>query len=729
MADSLQENYRQESSWQGRRRMWLSGSCLLLVLLLALGICEWQGWSFLRQPLATQLSAKLQRQVSIGPGFRLHLLGGIDITTDTFSVAPASWQKTTADETGFFAARDIHLVLPYRSVLGAIRGDGEALNIRLLEAGHIEARLIREASGRANWMFGNPLAEKKSHGSAIPHFSHLIVKAGHLELQDAVSHLQVSAHARSTDGRAEKTPGLSVEAKGRFREKTFSAHASSPGLLPLIAPAQTHTPVALRAELETGGTILNFEGQATDLLNFGGLNGDFRLHGPSLAAAGDAVSATLPTTAAFAMKGHVQKMKSLWDIAVTEFSVGTTRLSGKFRYDTAALRPHLDGELRGSTLALVDLAPALGAAAQDATVPEASGQKETSADKIPASRNSTSAAASKKTAGHRLLPQRQFDIPSLQRMDADVDIKLERVSLGRLFAQELQPLEGQLTLAKGELKIEHLRANTADGELRGQLLLDSRQKIPLWSANLQWSGVKLEKWLRPRNNFARESERIALKNPAGATQAPPFVSGQLGGQLQLRGSGSSTASMLSTLDGSVQVWVKNGAISQLLMEGVGLDAAQALGLLLRGDRNVDLRCAVLSLKAEKGTLHSETGIVDSSDTLLLMSGDISLAAEKIDLTLRAKPHDSSLLSLRAPLHVTGSFAAPRIRPDGGTVAMKVGAAALLGIFMAPLAALLPLIDPEASSTSSGCQETLAILQKKTGASPGMKQAPGIQKKR
>ncbi|MDQ8038432.1 MAG: AsmA-like C-terminal region-containing protein, partial [Pedobacter sp.] len=264
-------------------------------------------------------------------------------------------------------------------------------------------------------------------------------------------------------------------------------------------------------------------------------------------------------------------------------------------------------------------------------------------------------------------------------------------------------------------------------ELRGELLLDSRREQPLWASNLKWSGVKLEKWLKPRNELARKSERIRLKKPAGATAAPPFVSGTLGGQAKLHGSGKSTAAMLSTLQGTAQTWIRNGEISQLVLEGSGLDAAQALGLLVRGDKNVQLHCAALGFKADKGKLQTETGIVDSSDTLLLLNGNISLVDEQLDLTLRAKPHDASPLSLRAPLHVRGSFAEPRIRPDGSTVGLKLGAAALLGIAVSPFAAIIPLIDPGSSDKGGSCAETLARLQQAPETPAGMKQA--LQAKR
>ncbi len=676
------------TSPKGRKRLLVTSSGFLIVLFAALAIGEWMGWPFLRAPLEKQLSSKLQRQVNLGHDFRLHLLGSIRVQTNTLIISPPEW-----DGPDFVSAREIQLELPYRSILGALQGNSD-LEITLLDVGQINARLIREASGRANWEFGN----EAGGGTAVPRFRKLVVRDGRLKLQDAMSSLYINATATLEEGEGNKEPGLWAAADGHFQEKTFSASAYSPGLLPLVAPDDASTPIELSLKLQAGESNFSFTGHATNLLQFGGLNGAFTITGPSLAAPGDALGLTFPATDAFSMQGILHKQKTLWDITVTSFKVAQSHLSGSFQYDTAALQPHLTGKIRGTELALQDLAPAFGAPSDS----------ETASEPVSTPRDSTNTP-------RRVLPQREFDIPSLRRMDADIDVRIDKATLGSLFALPLQPLQGRLTLNKGELKLDKFLARTADGELRGQMLLDSRQATPLWAVNLDWSGIKLEKWLSMRNSFARKSERIPPKTPGEPPEAPPFVTGKLAGQAKLRGYGSSTASMLGSLEGNTYLWIRDGSISQLVIEGIGLDAAQGLGLLIRGDKGIPLGCAAVSMTSQKGKLQTDIGIVDTPDSLILLTGNISLADENLDLSIKAKPHDNSFLALRSPIHIKGSFSSPRIRPDMGRIAVKAGAATVLGIAITPLAALLPLLDPSSTTTKDECNITLAKLKNVSGS--------------
>jgi len=59
--------------------------------------------------------------------------------------------------------------------------------------------------------------------------------------------------------------------------------------------------------------------------------------------------------------------------------------------------------------------------------------------------------------------------------------------------------------------------------------------------------------------------------------------------------------------------------------------------------------------------------------------------------LRAKSKQPSLLALRGPIVIDGTFKAPSVHPAVGPVALRVGAAIGLGAVAPPLA-LLPLID-------------------------------------
>lgn len=688
-------------------------SALVLALLAVLGL-EFAGWPFFRHSLERQLTRQLQRQVQLQGDFRLRLLGNIRLRVERLTIDPPDWEKSAAGAAvpAFLDARTARLVLPYRSVIGRLRGDSEALRIRLLEVESVEARLVRREDGRANWHFEQKPTPGGAPTFATPEFVHLIVHKGELTLRDEVKDIKLKAQARTREGIARDASGLFVRASGTYRGQDFTAEARSPGLLPLVAPGArtTAAPLSLSARLVAHGqrgSELRFRGKARDLLRFEGLDGQFRLSGPSLAEVGSALHLTLPSTAPFFMQGRVEKQDELWRADVTRFEVGQTRLHGRFRYDRALMPPLLSGELRGAQLLLKDLAPAFGA--PPATADDSA---------------ATNAAA--KAGGNRprqLLPQREFNIPALRRMEANVDVRIARVDLGSEKLQAMEPLQGHLTLHKGVLRLERLLTRTAQGQLEGWLQVDGTADTPLWSGDLRWSGIQLANWIRQRNRFFRDDSSPA----AASKESPPdthFVTGELAGQARFEGRGRSTAAMLGSLDGQVHAWVRDGSVSHLLMEALGLDVAESLGLIIRGDRNLPLQCAAMSMKARQGVLHTEAGVVDTPDTLLVLGGNISLADETFRLRLEARPHDRSLFSLRSPLELRGHFSAPRISPELRQVGRKAVLATVLGSLLTPLAALVPLVDPGESAGNAGCAATLARLKQKPGTPAAMKRALG-----
>lgn len=73
-----------------------------------------------------------------------------------------------------------------------------------------------------------------------------------------------------------------------------------------------------------------------------------------------------------------------------------------------------------------------------------------------------------------------------------------------------------------------------------------------------------------------------------------------------------------------------------------------------------------------------------------------MAAETLNLRTVVAPKDFSPLSLRAPLHISGTFAHPVVGVDKQPLGLKLGSALLLGLIN-PLAAIIPLIDPGSSA--------------------------------
>lgn len=653
-----------------KRILWLG---LPLAIIAALAVCEYKGWPFLKGPLERTLTDKLHRRIELGDRFALHLLGAIRVGTDTLTIA------SPGSSPDLINAVNPSLELPYATVLRLIRSETQTpMRITSLEVDKLDASLRRDADGEANWQFSPPSAKKTDAPSPpLPQFGKLVVKSGRIQMQDALMKFDLDAQVSTAEGTQEQGgAGLRIKGDGHYVKRPFQLHIASNGVLPLVASPELAPPVPIEVEASAGASRLKFKGQGVDVLTLSDLEGTLTVSGPSLAAVGDAVGVTLPTTSLFNLTGQLGKKGEVWSLKQSNLKVGESQLGGSFTFDRRPKVPLLTGELNGSRFVLSDLAPAFGAQAPGANNPA--------------------------PPNGRVVPQRTFDIPSLHAMNADVKVRLKRVELGSLFAQPLEPLDGQLILRDGVLTIADLLASTADGQVSGRIGLDGNPKPPAWDADVHWKGIRLEQWLSPRNQFADQSAET------DKTKQSRYVTGQLGGHAKLHGQGNSPAQMLGTMDGDAQAWVQDGAVSHLVVEAIGLDIAQALGVVVVGDNLMPMRCAVVRVKSKQGALTPEVGVVDTEDSTILVSGSLSLADESLNLVMSAKPKDISPLTLRSPLKVEGTFANPKFRLEAKPLGTKVISAVALG-FINPLASIIPLIDL-GDKTDGGCQQALAQLR-------------------
>lgn len=656
---------------------------VLAALLVLLSICEAVGWPFLRGPFERQLEQRLQREVTIGDEFQLRLLGSVRLRTDRFTIGPPGWAGGAKQPSEFIDAEGVYLKLPYASLLAQWRHRGEQapppLRVRAFEVEAIDATLWRLADGRANWQFGEPAPDRPRRDFEAPEFERLLVGRGDVRYRDAVLQLVLRAQARTDEGSqaGRSARGLVLQGDGTYRKAEFDFRITSSGALPLLAQEGQGEPVPVTASASAGQAKYTFDGRAIDLLRLHGFDGQFSVQGNSLATAGAPWGVTLPTTPAFKLDGQLSKDGQVWKAAVREAAVGTSRLGGQFTFDRRPQVPLLSGKLTGERLVLADLGPAFGA-------PRGAG------------------SGRQARADGQVLPQREFNLPSLRAMNADVRFDLAMLDLGTAYLRDLRPLQAHVRLQGGVLRIDEVVADTSGGKLRGALVLDSRPAAPRWDVDLQLADVRLEQWLQarnPRDEQAREGAR-----------APAYVTGLMSGRAQFRGVGRSTAAMLGSLDGTASLWINDGELSHLVVEALGIDVAEGLGLLITGDQRLPMRCAVMRFVADGGQLKSELGLIDTPDTLVLVDGSVSLAREQLDLKLMARPKDFSPLSLRSPIHVQGRFADPQVRLDAGRIGLKVLAAAALAA-VNPLAAVIPLIDPGAgTSGKQGCGQALQRLR-------------------
>ena len=716
---------------------------------------------------------------------RIRFIGGLRLWVPQLDVAAPAWSPAAHT----LRAQDLVLVLRYSDLWRAWRG--QPLRIERLQASWLDARLERLADGRASWQFGPPPAPTATPAALVlPTFGLLQVTRGHLQVADQPLALLADASWSLLDRPAPLGgSALQLDATGTYRQLPLKVSLAAAGSLPVGAgaasagaaggaaagaaggaaggPAAPALPFTVRATVGRAG--MSFDGQATDVLHLQGLSGRVTLRGPSLAAVGDPVGVTLPTTAPFRAEGTLLRQGTDWRLLLDTANIGASQLNGAFLYQAGLPVPMLSGRLGGRRLALADLGPVVGAGppvtpptlvgpvaaaavaaavagpkaaavvgtvvalAPAATVPSgpSSGASATApATAGPATKPATKSAtklstgpsikpstgpsaqpaaarAARASAPGKVLPDRPFDLAALRVMDANVLINIAEVDLNTRRLQPLRPLRTRLSLAGGVLTLHDLDARTAQGRLQGDVALDGRSALALWTAKLRWDDVRLEQWI--------QQDRAAGK--------PPYVSGRLNGRTTLAGQGRSTAEILASLKGTVHTELRDGTVSHLAVEAAGLDVAQALGLLVVGDKALPVPCAVGDLVAERGVFRPQVLVIDTADSTLWVEGSVSLATEALDLRLVVSPKDFSPLALRMPLRVRGTFGAPALSLEPGRLAPKLAAAALLALIN-PLAALIPLIDPgDTEAAKRGAANCQGLMDRHTARQAGKPPKP------
>ncbi|MGE0801141.1 MAG: AsmA family protein [Lautropia sp.] len=723
-----------------RRRRWPWAVAALALPIAFVIASDLAGWRYLRGPLQSVAGHFAGRAVTIDAPLRLHLLRAEPtLAVGGFRLAAPQWSS----EPHFAASGPLAAAVRWRDLLGWRREPAAPLPVVALSVQRLDIRIERRADGRASWQFGDHEARPADAGTTpvLPAIGRLELSDGRIVVHDELLPLELDATATLREGAAVADAGVAIDARGRYRGQPIEIAATAPGLLPLASGGALER---LSGRARIGETRLRFDGRIGQPVRLLDVAGNFELAGPSLAELGELPGVTLPATEPYSIEGWLARGADRIELRVKAAAVGDSRLAGEFAFDPTTTPPRLSGRLTGSKLQLQDLGPAVGAdagghgkrgdpnggAKATKADPKATRAKATKADPKATKAGGQAAGASgdvKKDAGARtkegarakeedaredararVLPQRPLDLPSMKQMDADVTVALARFDPGTAAISAMTNLRGRIVLQGGVLEIRDLDTRVAGGRIAGGLRIapTGAEKVADWNADLRWWSIDLAEWLRQ-------------------TPQRRFVVGRFDGMLKLAGRGASTAAMLASLDGEIRGAIRDGRLSHQLIELIGLDAAQALGVTVRGDDLLDVRCALVDFAARDGRLRSRAGIIDTVDTTIFADGTIGLDDESLQLRLVAAPKDWSPLSLRSPVTVGGTFGAPDIGIDARPLALKALASLALAT-VAPIAAILPLMD-FGKERGDVCVDSIERARRGGGAAAGRERPSGKQR--
>ena len=633
------------NAWAGiRRHPWLA---LLAILLIAFAIllALWD-WNWFKGPIERQVERRTGRSFDIGGDLDVDLGRTTVIRAGTLAFGNAPWAKTPT----MASVRQLEFGI---DVWPLLHGDIRIPSIHL-DTPHL--RLEQGPQGVGNWVFGD------RNGATNLQFRRLWIDDGELRFLDPAANTDIDVHVDSAAaGKDQAAPPIVVEGGGRWQGSRFSVQGRAQSPLDL---RDRDSPYRIDARAQAGATKAHARGTLLDPLRLRDFDLQLALSGQNFADLYPLLGIALPDSPPYRLDGHLTRdiaradgddVRTTWRYDRFDGVVGDSDLAGSASVTTGGARPYLRADLVSKRLDFDDLAGFIGAA------PKAGG-KETGNPEL-------AARAARQAARGRVLPDTPYALDKLRAMDADVRWKAHRINAPKL---PLDDMDAHLLLENGLLQLKPLNFGVAGGDVRSDVRMDAREKTIRTDADIVARGLNLAPLL-PEVKLAQDAV------------------GKVGGKIKLSGRGNSIAQMLGSSNGDAALGMGRGRISNLLIEFAGLDIAEALKFMLRGDHEIPIRCAFGDFAVRDGVMTSRALAFDTTDTIIVGEGTISLKDETLHLKLRPRPKDRSLLVFRSPLIVEGSFKDPSFHPDYARVGLRGAIALALGS-IAPPAALLATLE-------------------------------------
>jgi hypothetical protein len=414
--------------------------------------------------------------------------------------------------------------------------------------------------------------------------------------------------------------------------------------------------IAIDGKASVGATRIAVNGRLINPQDLRSLDLALELSGSDLAQLYAITGLPFPPTPEYRFTGRLRYDDRMWTFKRFSGQVGRSDLSGNFLADLRAAKPFMQADARSERLDMRDLAGFIGADTPSANPPG------------------------------RILPHSEYRLDKLNAADADIRFTGERI---RNETLPLNRMATHLVLRDGVLVLDPLKFGTEAGDIDGKLTLDATKPTIAVAADFTGEQLRLER-------FAPQVRQVLQTGPVT-------------GRVRLTMHGNSVAQMLATANGDVALVMVGGSISDLALRMADLDLANSLVVMAR-DRNgsVPIDCLVADLSAKDGVLKPRTFALDAQHTTAVAEGQIDLRSESLDLRVAAKPKDFSLLALRGPIVVSGTFGAPSVRADLGNAILRTGAAIALGVIATPPAAALPFLQFGSGSVFSCTPKVRAI---------------------
>ena len=650
--NSIRRKLRIFHTRSARSRTILSIFGVLVILIVA--FVTLFDWNMLKPYVERQVTEKTGREFTIQGNLDVKLSLNPLVSAEGLALANADW----GTQQPMLGVDRFQFRISLLDLLGG--------HIVLPEVSVSQPKILLEksADGKQNWDL-----KKEEKETELPKIGRLTLDQGILLFRDPKTKTDVTAKISTAPAADARETPINVSAEGNFTGLPFSAQGQGGGIITLTDETR---PYPINVKFEIGTTHVALDGTITGLAKLAAMDLKLNISGEDLSALYPITGIVIFPSPPYQISGRLLHQKTQWSMEGFSGHVGKSDLGGSILFDTGGKRPMLRGDLVSKVLDLNDLKGFIGA--RRAPQPQdTEAEKQEKKESIKAQQD-------------RLLPDQKFSVERLRAMDADVKFTGESIRNKDL---PVEHLVSHLKIDDGVMVLDPANFAVAGGNIVSALTINAQKDVPTADAKVDFKRLQLPK-LFPK---------IELTHGA---------MGVIGGKTSLKGRGESVGALLGSAGGKVGLVMSGGEISQMLLALLDLDGAKLIKLLFTGDKNVPVRCAVIDYDVKEGIMDNKAFVIDTKDTILMGEGEISLLDETIKMKLSPEPKKVGFPSLRTPVHIAGTFKKPTVYPDK-MLAIRIGAAVVLGVVATPLAALIPLIEL-GTGEDANCRELIALAK-------------------
>jgi AsmA family protein len=590
----------------GRATTVLAGALVALVVAAALF-----DWNWLRGPLERYLSEKSRREVRIA---HLHVTPGLEPTIRVRGVyvENAPW----ADRRPMAVAREASFTVS----LASIWRDRPIISLLVIVDADVD--LERQANGLRNWRLVYPdstgpgrirVLALEAHRSRV----RFVNRAAGLDLVGTSTPL-----AQGEPGPGGQTLTSTITLEGEYKGAKFSGSALAGRFLSF---RDSNLFFPLRGQVASDKTKLEFDGMFADLVQLGPMDAGLRLSGPTLARLHPFIPVRPAPSRPYRFEAHVKQAADVYDVSRLKGRIGDTNIAGDGRYDRSRDRPLVRATLTSDRADFADLAALAGF-----NPPKPGGAP----GAHPVANDEAGAESARSGAAQSLFPARPLPIDALKAFDVEVKLDARELrSEGKLLVGSARI---DARLADGALETKTLDLGVAGGRVSGAVAFDGGSEPPAGRISLDLKAIRLEQLL-------------------AAFSLPNRAAGAINGLVDLKGSGASLRALLKSANGSLQVNMNGGRISNLLDAKLGLNPLAVLGAWLSGKSDVAVHCAAAAFEVRGGMGELRTIALDTDRAYVDGVGKVNLAAEQVDLLLRPERKKPAIFDRREAIRVRGPF--------------------------------------------------------------------------